>query len=424
MILSFAVENYRSILKRQELTFLASRYGAFSDSLGHHPGVKNGVLPVIALFGANAAGKTSMLKAFAFFSGAVRNSHAALRDTKIQIRPHFFRTSEPTMMECEFILDRAIYKIGFRIDADRVIEEWLYLGRRLLYRRHGQNFQIGTAFKGGKALVGFTRPNALFISSGAANNNQLLGKLQNAIDSWTVVSDDNPFQNAVASVFMDHEYNRRFFLQALRVIDPLVSDIRHSEEAGKLPFELPPDMQDSFGEILRGSNRFNKIKVTHQSLDGNNAAELTLDEESAGTKNYLGLLGLIMFTLESGTCLFLDEMDASLHTGLLKSIIMLFQSPKTNPRHAQLFFTTHDTALLDSKVLRPDEIWFADKDPEFGTKIYSLADFEGMRSSMKSQRDYLEGRFGAIPFMEDHLQVVAEALAGERAYEQHKEETK
>ena len=121
--------------------------------------------------------------------------------------------------------------------------------------------------------------------------------------------------------------------------------------------------------------------------------------ESEGTKKLFALAGLLFFILQNGNALIIDELDARLHPLLTKAIIQLFNSNETNPNNAQLVFTTHDTNLLTNKIFRRDQIWFTEKDKYGATDLYSLAEIKNIRSDASFEKDYITGRYGAIPFI-------------------------
>jgi AAA15 family ATPase/GTPase len=142
---------------------------------------------------------------------------------------------------------------------------------------------------------------------------------------------------------------------------------------------------------------FTKVITIHKMNDSNNEIELEIHDESAGTKRLFYIAGYLLWVLEYGEVLIVDELDKSLHPVLSKALIKMFNNPEINKNNAQLIFTTHDTTLLDCEIFRPDQIWFTEKDNSM-TKLYSLFDFRP-RENESLQKGYLLGRYGAIPFI-------------------------
>lgn len=409
MLISFSVKNFRSIYEKQELTFLATKYASLSQGLLRDTGVKSGLLPLMAIYGANASGKTNMLKALNLLCNAVVSSHNNWKpEAKILCDPHFFHTEEPTEFECEFMLEKEIYRLGFSLNEDRILHEYLYSRKKLIYKRDGDRYRFGSILKGFETVRKNTRPNALYVSAAAQNNQPLLKKIHAWFASWDTVTEDRSFEEALTGYMVQREEIRSFLSKAIGIISPDVVSIQPDETA-------KTDDPSAERKLKRRSfssdhDSWSRIVFTHESKDRKHIAKLALIEESRGTQCYVALARTIFITLMLGRVMLLDEADQSLHPTLLRSIVLLFQSPTTNPRRAQLIFNTHDTTLLTPEVMRPDQVWFADRDAGLNSIFYCLADFKGIRSETQAQRAYLEGRFGAVPFLEEHSRLYAEEL--------------
>lgn len=256
-----------------------------------------------------------------------------------------------------------------------------------------------------------TRNNSLFISAAAQNNHPLLKRMQSWFKYWIGISDIRSAEEAFAGFLMGREESRPFMIKTISTINPEIIDLEQGETSPLTP--QPGDDPDHL-PMREALARWSNINVVHESKDKKHRARLLMEEESKGTQCYLALANSILLTLDVGGILILDEADQGLHTALLKSIISLFQTPKTNPNRAQLIFNTHDTSLLAPEVMRPDEVWFVDRDEDYSSRIYCLADFDGIRSETKAQRAYLEGRFGAMPFFDGLANVFAKALAPDK----------
>lgn len=180
-----------------------------------------------------------------------------------------------------------------------------------------------------------------------------------------------------------------------------------------LPKNMPDDLRTA---ILKNTitDKF-AVKTIHKKFDkeGKQTALEIFDidsHESEGTKKLFSLAGPLMDTLKNGRILFIDEFDARLHPLITYEIIRLFNSNKTNPKNAQIIFATHDTNLLSNKLFRRDQIWFAEKDKGGATHLYSLAEYK-VRNDASFENDYIQGKYGAIPFIGDLKQLFEEANA-------------
>lgn len=399
MLISFSVRNFRSLYERQDLTLSASKFSSHNKAVFRTPRVPGGVLPVVAIYGANASGKSNVLRAMHYLYEAVRNSHNRWEpEAKLYPDTHFFHKDEPSEFECVFLLQKELYRFGFSLNEDQFLTEYLYSGKNLVYRRRGNRYRIGGQLQDVHAIKRSTRKNSLFISTAAQNNHPLLKKIHAWFSSWDTITDDRTMEEAFAGYVSSDDNARSFLASAMRLLLP---DVTHLESD-----DLVLEGEDD-DVILRDRLKWLQIKFVHQSADGKKYAKLSLAQESKGTQSYFTLANSIAWTLIKGSVLLLDEADQSLHPTLLHSIVMLFHDPKTNPNRAQLILNTHDTTLLTPEVMRPDEVWFVDRGPDLESHLYSLSDFEGIRSETRVQRSYLEGRFGALPFLEDQEKIFA-----------------
>ena len=407
MILTFAAENYRSILGRQEISFVASRFKGHDDAL-HQPHLaRPGILPVLVIYGANAAGKTSLLKAMEFLREAIENSHTKWQpNARINHQPHFFHRDRPSTLEIEFLMGSDDYRYGFSASATAIEREWMYSGRVLLFERHGSDFRFGSRFRGAKAVRTQTRPTALFLSTAAQNNNPLLSPIYEWFSNWMMVVDtDRMNEMALAALVLQTEETRKFIAAAVGVVNQDIVSVAPPPESEAAFNDLP----EHYRPTLTRLQSYSKTIFTHIGTDGQRA-ELQLDEESRGTQTFFHLIGPVIISLVNGRPLVIDEMDASLHPSLLRAIVMLFQSKETNPKGSQLIFNTHDTTLLTPELLRPDQVVFVEKDQDSGSRFLPLNEFEGIRSDTRVQRAYLEGRFGALPFLDRLCEVFIQEL--------------
>lgn len=429
MLLNFAVTNYRSIKERQVFSLMAVEGLPHEESLIRS---KDGIqiLPVALLFGANASGKSNILRAFGTMRQMVLNSVRLNPDDTLDEYEPFLLDEESrnnsTEFEAEFIIKEEggiehHYRYGLAFSETLITEEWLYRyegdNETELFSRDRDKVQVNeTEFPEGKGKEDTLNSNRLLLSLIA----QLNGTQSKEIISWfdggkfvtasqieeyrivtssllkykknlIVLDDTVGFDNIVDFIDMA--------LTFLSNIDIGITELSIKEESVALPKELPEEIKKVLyqdGEttlnIYFTHNRYNK----EREIIGKEVFS-TERHESEGTQKITELLGLIFLILWGGKLLVIDELDAKLHPLLTRAIIQLFTNPKINPHGAQLVFTTHDTNQLHLDYVRRDEIWFTEKSPIEATELYSHIEFKDFDPSMDITEQYVNGRYGAIP---------------------------
>ncbi len=441
MLIEFRVENHRSIRDEQALTMEAGRVG---DEMDPRPRSVKGqpvrLLPVAALYGANASGKSNLLGALSFMRDAVIQSHRAWPPEGGVPREPFAwgaKATEPSLFEVTVLVDGVRYQYGFVVDDQRFLEEWLYawpIGRKQTwFERESDDFTFGEHLLGENRLVKqITRSNALFLSAAVQHRHEQLAPLYRWFrtlhtvnigrrrrlmpgmppDRWVWRSLDASLGYGPQQVALFDEADpddqrteplRESFRELLRAADIGIVDVKLEEDHG--------ETRRASG--LRGDSRV-RLLLRHQSSEDD--AWLPLEEESQGTLRLFRIGPVLLDTLRSGGMLLIDELEASLHPLLALEIVRQFNDPARNPRNAQLVFTTHDTNLLGtvtgSPPLRRDQIWLTEKDHEGATCLYPLTDYKP-RKAENLERGYLQGRYGAIPFLGDLAKIGGLPASGE-----------
>ncbi|OHD27803.1 MAG: hypothetical protein A2Y34_16570, partial [Spirochaetes bacterium GWC1_27_15] len=358
------------------------------------------------------------LKALGFMRWLVINSSKETTiNEEIDIYPFKLSTeteNKPSFFEIIFLLNDKTYRYGFEIDRKEVKAEWLYqtetTKEKLLFIRNKDIIEVKKHFKEGKNLEEKTRNNALFLSVAANFNGFISLDIINWFTNFKVISglkDDN--YSIITMEMLDNEDTKKKIYDFIKNADLGIMDISLSKEKFSekiLPKGMPDDLFKSLSEKFK-DEEFVNINTYHQKFNEKNEVIETisflLDEESSGTNKYFNLSGLIVKSLLKGSILAIDEIDAKLHPLLTKAIIELFNSSKTNKNNAQLIFVTHDTNLLTSSLLRRDQIWFTEKNRYEATDLYSLVEYKiedkKVRNDASYQRDYISGKYGAIPFI-------------------------
>lgn len=421
-LLRFRVANHRSLRDEQELSFVASSFAKDDPRLLHPKGLDDAVLPVCAMYGANASGKSNVMHALAFMRHAVVSSHR-LWDPTGGIPNDPFVLADKPLKASAFIIDVILhgvrYEYGFELDSHSVLEEWLHAwpnGRKQeWFSREKSDFTFNRSLRGeNKTIESLTRTNSLFLSAAAQNNHEQLTPLfqwfstyllggGNSVFSAAGVRQASPSERAhrqlpwwkqfaTSAPSKSVEKLRAQVTTLLRAADLGIEDFRVSKE--DLDDEEPTKDLDSRGR------RRQLLSFAHRA--GDRLAWLDLNDESTGTQSVVGLIPSLVSLLTRGGVLLIDELN-TLHPMLTLAILQIFQDPERNPRGAQLFFNTHDSTLLgnllvDPAPLRRDQIWFTEKDKDGATHLYPLTDY-APRAAENLERGYLQGRYGAVPFL-------------------------
>lgn len=423
MLLNFAVTNYRSIKERQVFSLMAVEGLPHEDSLLRS---KDGIqiLPVALLFGANASGKSNILRAFGMMRQMALNSVRLNPDDTLDEYEPFLLDEESrnndTEFEAEFIATteqnvELRYRYGFSFSGKIISEEWLYRQEgntnevELFTRIEGKVQVNEMGFPEGKGKEDALNSNRLFLSLIA----QLNGTQSKEIINWfrrvafITASRTEQYIKVTSALLKEKENPTEdeighyvdMALKFLSNIDVGITELSIEE----VSVALPKNVLEKLKKVIpKDQHTTLKVESTHNRY--NKQGEIigrevfsTERNESEGTQKITELLGVIFITLGAGSLLVIDELDAKLHPLLTRAIIQLFTNPKINEYGAQLVFTTHDTNQLHLDYVRRDEIWFTEKSPVEATELYSHIEFKDFDPSMDITEQYVNGRYGAIP---------------------------
>jgi AAA15 family ATPase/GTPase len=419
MIISFEVENFRSIHARQEISFVASSLKDCTDGIIETDAFSEGrLLPALLIYGSNAAGKTNIIKALkAMIETILFSQTKGSPDGKIPThRPFRLDPSskeKPTKFEMNFILDGVRFNYGFAILGAEVTEEWLYSyphgTPRKLFQREKQEFSFSRNLKGRNAAIAdLTRANSLYMSAAAQSSHELLSKIFNFFDSIQIETSLSMTGSAAERRIKD-EHNWEIdegvieYLKDINtgVVGYRTKDREISEEERAISKKIGLAVKSIFEEVdaefeMHSVDDVEKIiELEHQGID-EFRTHFPIQMESAGTLRLLSALPKVLGVLRTGGLIIFDELDLSLHTLAAEKLLRMFCSKALNPHGAQLLTTTHDTNLMESECLRRDQIWFVDKGNDGASEIYPLTDIH-TRPSDNIEKGYLQSRFGATP---------------------------
>ena len=421
VLLAFRAKNVRSFRDEIELSLLSTRLAeedVVRSVTWREGGRPVGVLPVAGVFGANASGKSNVVKAMDDMRGHVLHSFRTGSPTGgIARRPFLLDQAaqrEASRFEVDLVLEGVRHEYGFALDDDQILEEWAYRyphGKAVrLFHRWGNEVELGAAERvKGRAVLELLRPNALFLSTAASANHPVLLPVYAwfARNFRLAEASSRQFRQALTTQLLDDDARRGQVLALLRAADLGIT--------GAKKYQLDPVVKDRLQRavrILAGQEgdldsaeegpAFDQlgVRLTHRGAAGD--IELDAQDESLGTLVWFGLVGPVIEALGDGAVLLADELDASLHPALVAETIRLFQDPKSNPRRAQLVFNTHDATILgdsaSARLIGRDQVWFTEKRTDGSTRLYPLSDLDPRKEEAIGRR-YLAGRYGATPIL-------------------------
>lgn len=412
MLIQFSVENYMSFKDRAVLCLAPSADKEHPENIldkGNYKAVNT-----IAIYGANASGKTSLFRAMTAASLMIKNSNLLqVNQPIIYMMPFKFdqkAMKNPSKFEFIFVADDGFkYVYGFSATQLRIYEEYLYQYKTqkptIIFERTDEKF----TFKSYKALleplVRFNTPNKLFLATATNWNTECTLIPYKWLSEKTLTFTEAQVLTNLSLAMYKGEKQReyiRFTENLLQQADINISKIHFRVKtgaSGEVPGVMPQIMIN--GQPAQAQYEQIEIRTEHRVGNGEKKTSypLGLGEESLGT-NQLFILGpFLKDAFETGTTVVIDEIDKSLHTHIVKYIISLFRNSEVNKAGAQLIFTTHDTSLLSLSTFRRDQVYFTEKNNETGVSdLYSLDEFP-VRKTDNIEKGYLVGRYGAIPYI-------------------------
>jgi len=418
MLVQFKVRNWRSIRDEQSLIMLQAKSDELTETntfMTAGPSSTN-LLRSVVIFGANAAGKTNVIRSIAAMKALVLESDD--RTDGVFSEPFMLDsdTSEsPSEFEVVFIISDVKYVYGFTSDSTRFHDEWLIAypnGRaQKWFLREWNKTTEEYEWDFGSALIGHkkvwqdaTRDDSLFLSTAVKLNSKQLKPIHDWFKSTLRVASINGFTESYSAKLCTNEKTKKEVLRFLKSADIDIDDIKVETEkfsVEHLPEAMPAEVKNQIVESVKDREIYN-ISTLHKTADGT-VVEFDFDDESNGTQKLFSFSGPWLDVLEKGHVLFIDELNDSLHPTIVKFLVQLFHSSITNPNNAQLIFTTHETSILDQGIFRRDQIWFCEKDREQSTHLYPLTDFSPRKGRENIKEGYLTGRYGALPFVKNYV---------------------
>ena len=417
MLIEFTVKNFRSIKEEQTFSLVQGKGKELVGSNVFTPETPDGVKPLsfgllksAVIYGPNASGKSNFLKAMEWMQDYILLSSD--NEPNIEFAPFLFdpeTPTEPSFFEVIFLLDGIRYQYGFEATEQQVTGEWLFSfpqGRSLRWFERefdadsgNEVYRFGGGLSGQKHIwQGATRSKALFLSTAVQLNSTGL----KPIFDWFKFTLRYASLDANYMGYTFHEYQtdrKAKILSFLQAADLPIDDLVFTEE--ELDVQKLKRLSKGIAEQFEKekTKSITKVEVQHNFAVGG-AVLLAVGEESDGTRKMLHFAGPVIDVLEKGYVLFVDELHSSLHPKLVRYLIDLFHSPKSNPNGAQLIFTSHELSNLSSEVFRRDQVWFCEKNSDQATELFPLSDFRPRKDELIA-KFYMNGRYGALPYINE-----------------------
>lgn len=409
MLIQFKVKNYLSIKDEAIFSMVAGNGNENMDNMVTVEGIDEKILKSSVLYGPNASGKTNLIRALGSAILMVRQSNIRqIGDKLLDMEPFLFDSdtiNKPCEFEFIFITNGKKHIYGFSADRNKVYEEYLYIyysvkPTKIFERKNVNEYSF---IKQDEAKLNLLKTqnteNKLFLSTATTWNYEKTRDayfwFANNIDTYTGGLDLNNL-NIDAYNNDKNDELKKFTLNLLKEADIIIKDF--NVEIKEID-DVPPISGANLGLPIPKTRNI-KISLFHEIGDKEKKLyEINFFKESSGTQLLFYYAPILKNVFENGYILAIDEIERSLHPKLVEMIIKFFHNPNINKNNAQLIFNTHDTNLLSLDIFRRDQIWFAEKDYTKGTtEIYALDDFS-VRKTENIQKGYLNGRFGAIPFV-------------------------
>lgn len=411
MLVRFSFTNFRSFREETVLEMEASAEKSLESTLLQAKGKR--ILPVAAVYGANASGKTNVNRAFEFAVNYVRNSSQMQVNTPTYAVPFLLdddSRSEPVDFHFMFIYNDRQFEYGFSLNQTRIIEEYLYEYKSeipsLIFERTNTNrYHFGQALR--KELGPLTARNTdnkLFLPTAAMWNASSVRDaclwFAEKIDTYNLSNLESCFYQFLDQ--HDPEKIKDLLLPILSSADMSMADIDvqvYRTDLSGLHLPLVSTLENEVMNQRKEKARSYDVKICHEVIvDGEKKKYwFPIHQESSGTRKFIQYAPLLITALQQGKTIIIDDLDTSLHPGLVSYIVRLFEDPDLNKNGAQLIFNTHDTNQMDPNLLRRDEIYLTEKNRKTGiSKLFPLSDFPVKNSDNTAHR-YMAGRYGAVP---------------------------
>ncbi len=418
MFIEFSIRNYRSFGEIENLNLQAARIKSRYEYVDRQNIVevseKLSLLKSKAIYGANASGKSNLIRAVVSMLHIIRDSVKDESTLSSRIEPFELcedYLNQPSFFQVVFIHDGVRYRYGFEASEEAIHSEWLFgvpqKQEVYYFKREGMEVQVNkNRFREGIRLLdlsdddGFPlyRKDALFLTVAATFNGpvskSLMDYLENKISVISGLDDPHGYEAAMRA--MSEEKLRKKIVEVMRAADFDIEDLewketlhqKASEETAKNSLEV----ETSLIQVVKKKYNSDGSAIVGKRM-------LFWNQEGEGVKKMFVLSPFLIKALDNGGAFFVDEFDARLHPRLSRKIVELFHSQRSNPNGAQLIFAAHDTNFMDTHLLRRDQICLVEKDQYGASHLHSLVEYKGVRNDASFEKDYLKGKYNAVPLL-------------------------
>lgn len=427
MLLEFSVGNFLSFREIKTLNLVASSISDYKET-NTITSERHILLKGAVIYGANASGKSNFIRAMSTMKRIVMLSFNQSSTKALGVTPFLLNTEtekSPSYFEVLFEILGTRYRYGFEVTDKEVVGEWLYESKKnvekFLFLREKDGIEVSPSYKEAENLESKTRDNALFLSVIDQFNGVVAKRIMNWFNNFITISGLTHENYELVTFKMLGKENTAktlgsFYDQLDLGFEGLSID-KEKFSPKRIPEDAPESLVKLLVKDLEGAFRF-KIKTLHNKYDKDNkkVGDVEFDmrsQESAGTNKVFNISGPIFDVLQDGGVLVIDELDSSLHPLMTLAITRLFNSEKDNSKNAQLIFTTHDTNLFSYGKYRRDQIYFVEKDKYGASDLYSLVEYREedgtkVRKDRSFESDYIQGRYGAVPYIGDISKIISE----------------
>jgi len=411
MLIEFSVSNFRSIKEEQTLSMIADSSTRKNDNtFVPIEGNKLRLLNSAAIYGANASGKSNILKALNTLISYIHTLNIDVDDDIPYYEPFELEKSclsKPSSFKLSFIIEEIMYDYQIAFDSREVHHEQLdyYPNKRKanLFIRTKNEVKRGDYFQDKRLFSTKALTKYPYLSKVAREEHKQMLKIYEYLKTYALfAANDTHMRSSLVRHFnqeLPKDEKLKIKLDKLiRIADTHIEQIRIEEK--DVDFKFDDEVSEELKKIIMRDNKYQLFAV-HKTrdglLEGEEANFPFFQKESIGTITLYGLGALMLLILNRGDILVIDEIDNSLHPKLCKFLIKLFHHPLTNPHNAQLIFASHETTLLDRELLRKDQIWFTEKNKYGETQLFSAQDFDKVKGDEPFDLWYMQGKFGGQP---------------------------
>ena len=416
MIVNFSIQNFGSIKDKQTLSFEADTSQHLEDTYVVHTAGKR-LLKLALIYGANASGKTTVLKALDFLRDLVVNPKEKKTDI-LNFSPYLFDANtpeQPTQLSIEFVHEEVCYQYEVAFTHQAIISEALYIDtfeRVLIYSRTTDieeqltKISLGDKITLKKSALQVLELNTLWNNTalgGFLKTNINLEEFRRVVDWFnsylkSIIAPQTQLDNYITSKIDEKKIAKEEVLNILKKADFNISDIVIERRKEPISEEYISLLRERIGEIANHISGIEHVSLFLEHTIDNISYHLPINAESEGTKRFYGFAGLLALLIKTPTIFPIDELESSLHPDLYTHFLLSFLQ---NAQHSQLIATTHNRELLgDTDIFRNDVIWFTNKGEDCATELYSLADFD--TSNIKNFLNaYKIGKFSGVPHLSD-----------------------